>query len=143
MKQDIDKIKTWIKDTRLGLKKPNEGRVSPAVYRTFLYCVRSHYRGRLHMKIWNKDYPHELRLFDPVSMNGMYAADPLLGKMEINSLADQEKFIVHMIQYIRVQRERSEANLKAGHDWPWCREWAGLETNFDKLDDGTTVAAIP
>lgn len=137
MKQDVAKLRQWIKMVK-------DGRISPSCYRTFLYCVRSHYRGRIHMKVWNKKHPYKLKLFDS-SIPGVIAhapMDPMLGSMELNSLEDQTKFIMHMVAYIKHERARADAQLKAGKDWYWVKEWAGLETNFDLSDVGTTDAII-
>lgn len=139
-KQDIKKIKSWILSTKLGSKNQPGGRPSPAVYRTFLYCVRSHYRGRLHMAVWNKDHKDILKLFDPTA-GQQHIADPLSGKVEFKTLDDQRAFIIHMIHYIIATRTRAEEYLAKGCQWSWLTDWAGLETNFDKVvDDGTEVA---
>ena len=142
MKQDISKIKQWIKDTKDYTKNVKTGRPSPAIYRTFLYCLRSQYRNRLHMQVWNKDHQDTLKLFDPASTN-RYVMDPLSGKMEFKSLDDQQAFIVHMIQHIIARRASAEDYLARGCQWPWLQDWAGLETNFDKIEEvGTEVAVV-
>lgn len=56
-----------------------------ALYATYLYCVASHARGHLHMKVWNIDYQYK---FDPEKTQ-----NPRLGRLELNTLVDQEQFI--------------------------------------------------
>lgn len=117
MKQDIDKIKAAIHAAK---KFKPEGVYDHSLYATYLYCVRSHYRGRLHMSIWNKHHPRAATY-----EIGKWVGDPRSeGKLEFKTLEDQAKWIAYVKAYI----ERRQSWDSPSNDW------RKLELNFDKAE---------
>lgn len=125
MKQDEKAIKEVIHKLKKHLPVGNYDR---ALYATYIYCLRSRAHGVLHMKIWNKLHPYQLQLGT--------TANPRYGKMEFNTLEDQDKFIDHVRAYIERQ-----AKSKWG-------DWDKLRLDFDAIEEsshddcGTATASV-
>lgn len=96
MRQDVPKIRAALKAIA---KKQPAGRIDHAIYATYLCCLRSQERGRLHMKLWNKYHPkanpldnidHLVRISNPRGA----------GSVEFKTLDDQAKWISYLRAYI-------------------------------------------
>lgn len=130
MKQDEAKIKGVIKSLRDG---PSFD-IDISLYATYVYCVRSHARGRLHMQVWNKNRPE---LSTKVEWLPGWPINPRLMRYEFGTLDDQKKFIDHVREYIQTMRTMAYPTHKP--------QWEQLILDFDlpvqdAIDSGTTTA---
>lgn len=128
MSIDIKNLRKAIQEVRHG---NYDARFDRALYATYLYCIRSHMRGRLHMKTWNKEHPYFLNLgnLDPAYSHG----DPRLGKIEFNTLDEQEQFIALL-------RRRFEWFKQWQYGSP---VWKQVVLDFTAVDSGMLSAVAP
>lgn len=99
MRFDYDKFKAAVKDT-IALQRREEAGVKEAtlaLYATYLYCVISQKRGKLHMKWWNKEYPIPM---DPVTSEISIWKWPYCFGVTFDTLDQQKAFIDQAHKYL-------------------------------------------
>jgi hypothetical protein len=118
MKQDVKKIKEAIK---AASKLEPAGLFDHKLYATYLYAVRSHARGRIHMKTWNKAHPKEMKL--PPSQ--YWIEHPLTaGRVEFSTLDQQAAWIAYVRAFIEGRQNSSSTN-----------DWKKLILDFDAAEE--------
>lgn len=126
MKQDHKKI---VEAIHLARKFLPEGNYDHSLYATYLYAVRTHARGRLHMSVWNKHHPREMNM-DPTQR---WLEHPLsAGRVEFKSLEQQAQWIAYVREFIA---------RRAASTYSSAADWKKLPLDFDAPEEVVPAVA--